>query len=90
MTFINSELRFPIFPSTELLRGIVFFDAATAWTQNQPFGEEFVRTAIGFGVRGFIGLPLRFDVAKPLRVSQVDAAVEPKDWQTFFSIGFDY
>jgi hypothetical protein len=89
--FANTEVRFPIFPSTELLRGIVFFDVATAWTQDQPLTSELVRTAVGFGVRGFVGLPLRFDVAKPLKVTQLDAAApEPTDWQTFFSIGFDF
>lgn len=88
--FTTAEVRFPIFPSTELLRGVVFFDAATAWSRNIPLTGELARTAVGFGVRGFVGLPLRFDAAKPLKVTQLDSGLEPSDWQTFFSIGFDF
>lgn len=89
VAFTNLELRFPIFPSTELLRGVIFFDAATAWNVLPDVRSGHWRTAMGFGVRGFIGLPLRFDVAKPIRVNALDE-FEATDTQTFFSIGWDY
>jgi hypothetical protein len=86
----NLELRFPIFPGTELVRGVAFFDAATTWSENVPLTDQRIRTAVGLGVRGFIGLPLRFDAAYPINRDPKDAFFSPPGWQTFFSIGFDF
>ncbi len=91
----TAEFRFPIIPSTELIRGVVFVDAAMAWTDDasvKPFESEGplgvrardVALAYGFGVRGFIGLPLRFDAALPTDLERNG------DWFTSFSIGFDF
>ncbi|MFQ5600040.1 MAG: BamA/TamA family outer membrane protein [Candidatus Krumholzibacteriia bacterium] len=82
VAFANIEARFPIFPSTELIRGVVFVDLATAWDEHRAIENQKVQSAYGFGLRGFIGLPLRFDAAIPNN--------NDESWQTFFSIGFDY
>ena len=89
------EARFPIFPGTELLRGVIFYDVATSWGHgtihaNEQIGSLSPRsltgnqlfTAVGVGLRGFVGLPLRFDAALP---QNGDGR-----WRTFFSIGFDF
>jgi hypothetical protein len=87
----NIEARFPIFPSTELIRGVIFFDAAATWFETTGFDADRINTAVGFGVRGFIGLPLRFDAALPLQVEpELENVIVKNDWRTFFSIGFDY
>ena len=52
--------------------------------------DDRIRTAVGLGVRGFIGLPLRFDAAYPINRDPVDNFFSPPGWQTFFSIGFDF
>jgi outer membrane protein assembly factor BamA len=91
----NFELRFPIIPSTELIRGVVFVDAATAWDTSfspkladsgGPLGLTLrdLNLAYGFGVRGYIGLPLRFDAAIPTDLRRNG------DWRTNFSIGLDF
>lgn len=84
------ELRFPILPATELLRGVVFADAASAWFDRG--GVDFytngrlddLKLAYGFGVRAFVGLPLRIDVAVPTDLQR------SYDMHTMFSIGFDF
>ena len=90
------EARFPIFPGTELLRGVIFYDAATTWGHGTVHGNELlprslspfdldgndIFTAVGVGLRGYVGLPLRFDAALPQ-----DGL---NRWRTFFSIGFDF
>jgi len=93
----NLELRFPIVPTTELVRGVAFLDAATAWENDSGLrlmssGRlHDLRLAYGVGVRGFIGLPLRFDAAYAVPTNQ-----PPTDppatvgWITSFSIGFDF
>ena len=89
------ELRFPIVPSSELLRGVVFVDAASAWDDNRslklaesggPLGVRLrdLHLAYGVGLRGFVGLPLRFDAAIPTDLQRNG------DWRTNFSIGFDF
>lgn len=91
----TAEFRFPLIPTTELIRGVVFVDAAMAWNDDaslKPFVSEGplglrlqdLQMAYGFGVRGFIGLPLRFDVALPTNLVRNGA------WFTSFSIGFDF
>jgi outer membrane protein insertion porin family len=91
----TAEFRFPLIPSTELVRGVVFVDAAMAWNDDaslKPFESEGplgvrardLAMAYGFGVRGFIGLPLRFDAALPTNLARNG------DWFTSFSIGFDF
>jgi outer membrane protein assembly factor BamA len=91
----NVELRFPIIPSTELIRGVVFVDAAMAWdtsfspkpaVSGGPLGVTLrdLALAYGVGVRGFIGLPLRFDAAIPTDLAR------NFDWRTSFSIGLDF
>jgi hypothetical protein len=90
------EARFPIFPGTELLRGVAFYDIATSWGHgtihdNREIGslspldllDRTVFSAVGVGLRGYVGLPLRFDAALP----QTGGL---KRWRTFFSIGFDF
>jgi hemolysin activation/secretion protein len=47
----NIEARFPIFPSTELIRGVIFFDAAATWFETTGFDADRINTAVGFGVR---------------------------------------
>jgi hypothetical protein len=91
VTFSNIEFRFPIIPATELLRGVAFVDVATAWRHGldlrdlRPMaGGRFndVHVAPGFGIRGFVGVPLRIDTAIDLH--------RGGEWITQFSIGFDY
>jgi outer membrane protein assembly factor BamA len=92
VAFTNTELRFPIF--TELLRGVLFVDLAAGWRDHKAvqlgnndgkhFRLEDLKMAYGFGVRGFVGLPLRIDVGWPTNLVRTDAAF------TTFSIGFDY
>ena len=65
-------------------------DAASAWFDRT--GVDFytngrlddLRVAYGFGVRAFVGLPLRIDVAVPTDLRR------SYDMHTMFSIGFDY
>jgi Tol biopolymer transport system component len=91
----NFEARFPIFPGTELLRGVVFYDVATSWGHGtarygiirgsvafSQLEARDIQTAVGVGLRGFIGLPLRFDAAIPIN--------SPRESLTFFSMGFDF
>lgn len=89
------ELRFPVIPSTEIVRGIVFVDAATSWEDNSslkladsggPLGLRLrdLRMAYGFGLRAYLGLPLRLDAGVPTDLERNG------DWITTFSIGFDY
>jgi hypothetical protein len=91
----NAEIRFPIIPTTELLRGVLFLDTATAWQEGQayqpvriggPLGYHLdsVHMAVGFGFRAYVGLPLRFDVALPTDLQRNG------DWRTMFAIGYDY
>ena len=93
VAFSNVEFRFPIF--TELLRGLLFVDGATGWrnagdlklsTSDGPGGVRLrdLQLAYGFGVRGFVGLPLRIDVGWPTDLVRSAPAF------TTFSIGFDY
>jgi outer membrane protein assembly factor BamA len=92
----NAELRFPIIPATELLRGVMFVDWATAWSAgqnpsfivgNNPFhfhlGED-LEMAYGFGFRAYVGLPLRFDAALPTDLRR------NREWKTMFAIGYDF
>jgi hypothetical protein len=90
IAFANVEARFPIFRSTELLRGVVFFDAATSFFPGQSYMNQRVRTAVGFGLRAYVGLPLRFDAALPLNTEPFDELSVRQEWKTFFAIGFDY
>ncbi len=87
------EFRFPIF--TELLRGVTFVDGAAAWndtrgvklaTSDGPAGVRLrdLNLAYGFGVRGFVGLPLRIDIAWPTDLVRTAPAIST------FSIGFDF
>jgi hypothetical protein len=91
----TAEFRFPIIPTTELIRGVVFVDAAAAWSNDGtldlvesggPLGFRLrdLQMAYGFGIRGYIGLPLRFDAALPTNLERNG------DWFTSFSIGFDF
>jgi translocation and assembly module TamA len=90
IAFANIEARFPIFASTELLRGVVFFDAATSYFYGQSYLDQRVRTAVGFGLRAYVGLPLRFDAALPLNTEPFDQLSVRQEWKTFFAIGFDF
>ncbi len=90
IAFANVEARFPLFAGTELVRGVVFFDAATSWYENQSYADQRVQTAFGFGVRAYVGLPLRFDAALPLSTDPSNPFSQRKEWKTFFAIGFDY
>jgi len=91
----NAEVRFPIIPTTELLRGVVFVDAATVWWEDYPptlttsggplgFRLQDLRLAFGFGFRAFVGLPLRIDFAIPTNLNTHG------DMRTLFAIGWDY
>jgi outer membrane protein assembly factor BamA len=90
----NMELRFPIIPMTELLRGVAFVDWATAWSEGTPrlvtgtdpwhFQLEDLQMAVGFGFRAYVGLPLRFDAALPTDLRR------NHDWRTMFAIGYDF
>jgi outer membrane protein assembly factor BamA len=91
----NAELRFPIVPTTELLRGVVFVDAASAWWQGEnpilttrggPLGFTLrdLQLAYGFGFRAFVGLPLRIDFAIPTNLAVSG------DMRTVFAIGWDF
>jgi hypothetical protein len=93
VAFSNVEFRFPIF--TELLRGVLFIDGAAGWrdtgslklsTADGPGGVRLqdLHVAYGFGIRGFVGLPLRIDVGWPTNFVRTEQAF------TTFSIGFDY
>ncbi len=88
--FSNVEARFPLFGGTELIRGVVFFDAATAWYEGQSYLDQRFQTAVGFGLRAYVGLPLRFDAAMPLNSNPFDPLNPRQEWRTFFAIGFDY
>ena len=86
------ELRFPIIPATELLRGVAFVDMATAFDSGEDLRDlrpmrdgrlEDVHVAPGFGIRGFVGVPLRIETA-------VDLHPDGGEWITQFSIGFDF
>ena len=90
IAFANVEARFPLFAGTELVRGVVFFDAATSWYEDQSYADQHVQTAFGFGVRAYVGLPLRFDAAMPISTDPNNPFSQSKDWKTFFAIGFDY
>lgn len=90
----NAELRFPIIPATELLRGVMFVDWATAWDSHDvpltsrggPLGYHLnaLQMAYGFGFRAYVGLPLRFDMAVPTDLWH------SQGWRTMFAIGYDY
>jgi outer membrane protein assembly factor BamA len=90
----NMEFRFPIIPTTELLRGVAFVDWATAWSEGTPrlvtgtdpwhFELDDLEMAVGFGFRAYVGLPLRFDAALPTDLRR------HHDWRTMFAIGYDF
>ena len=93
VAFSNVELRFPIF--TELLRGVLFMDSGAGWRDaaglklsgsDGPSGVRLqdLRMAYGFGIRGFVGLPLRIDVAWPTDLVRSGRTL------TTFSIGWDF
>jgi hypothetical protein len=96
----NTEFRFPLLfwlpPTTDFLRGALFWDMAAAWDsdQFQPFttdGTGFVRFedlrgAYGAGLRFGMGfLILRYDVAQ-----QTDLQRNIENAKHFFSIGADF
>jgi hypothetical protein len=75
---------------------VLFYDVATSWGHGPIHGNELLSSslspfdlrgnhifsAVGVGLRGYVGLPLRFDAALPQ-----DGL---RRWRTFFSIGFDF
>ena len=49
-----------------------------------------MHAGVGFGLRAYLGLPLRFAAALPLNVEPFDPFAQSREWKTFFAIGFDY
>jgi hypothetical protein len=91
VSFAQVELRFPIIPATEVIRGILFVDTATAWRTGVAWdglrpvsGGQLadLHVAPGAGIRGYVGVPLRIDFAVDLQRN--------RNWVTQFSIGFDF
>ena len=65
MMQFNAEYRFPI---TDMLRGIIFFDAGQTWADNeQPWKNFKPRKSIGIGIRlDLLGALARFEYGFPL------------------------
>jgi len=70
MAYMNVEYRFPI---TDMLRGLIFFDAGQTWGDNKYPWEDFrLRKSIGIGLRiDLLGALARLEYGYPL-----DAAIE--------------
>jgi len=65
MALLNVEYRFPI---TDMLRGLIFFDAGQAWADNEwPWDNFRLRRSIGIGLRiDLLGALARLEYGYPL------------------------
>jgi outer membrane protein insertion porin family len=81
---LNVEYRFPI---TNMVRGIIFFDAGQTWGGNQSLVKDFFpRKSVGLGVRfDFMGALARIEYGYPLNVPVGKG--KPKGGKIEFDIG---
>ena len=65
MAFLNIEYRFPI---TDVLRGLIFFDAGETWADNEwPWDRFEPKKSIGIGLRiDLLGALARLEYGYPL------------------------
>ena len=84
MAMLNVEYRFPI---TDMLRGLIFFDAGQTWADNQwPWDNFRPRKSIGIGLRvDLLGALARLEYGIPLDASRPGGSV--KNGQFQFDIG---
>jgi len=84
MAMLNVEYRFPI---TDMLRGLIFFDAGQTWADNQwPWDNFNPRKSIGIGLRiDLLGALARLEYGIPLDGSRIGEPV--KNGQFQFDIG---
>ena len=69
---MNNEIIFPIVQSIGL-KGVVFFDAGNAFSNEQGFDFDDVRLVPGVGMRWLSPVgPLRVEVGKALNPKQFD------------------
>lgn len=85
LLYSNTELRFPI-PGTEnLLKGIVFFDIGNLWKDTE-INLDSLKKSAGFGIR--INTPvgtIRFDFG--YRFDSAGSYIAKDRWEPHFSIG---
>ncbi len=84
MALLNVEYRFPI---TDMLRGLIFFDAGQTWGDNQwPWDDLKPRKSIGIGLRiDLLGALARLEYGFPLDSARKDEPVKGGRFQ--FDIG---
>ena len=84
MALLNVEYRFPI---TDMLRGLVFFDAGQTWHDNQrPWDRFRPRKSVGIGLRvDMLGALARLEYGIPLDGSREGDPVKSGQFQ--FDIG---
>jgi len=74
----NTEIRFPIPGTQNMLKGIIFYDIGNAWKELEVNFDQ-LKKGVGFGIR--INLPvgaLRFDMGY---------GIDRRVWEPHFSIG---
>lgn len=84
MGLLNVEYRFPI---TDILRGLVFFDAGQVWAENEwPWRQFKLRRSIGVGLRiDLLGALARLEYGFPLDPAREGEKVKGGRFQ--FEIG---
>jgi outer membrane protein insertion porin family len=84
MALLNVEYRFPI---TDMLRGLVFFDAGQSWADNEwPWDDFSLRKSVGIGLRiDLLGALARLEYGYPLDEARGGEGVKKGRFQ--FDIG---
>ena len=80
---VTAEASFPVMGTNDGIRIVTFCDYGNVWASDEPVRLEDMRTAIGFGVRFPIQLPVSLDFAWLVDRKPGDAAS-----QVHFGLGF--
>lgn len=80
---LTAEMSFPVMGTNDGIRLVTFADYGNVWAQNEAVRFSDMRTAVGFGIRFPIALPVSLDFAWLLDRQPGDAAN-----QVHFGLGF--
>ena len=80
---LTAEMSFPVMGTNEGIRLVTFMDYGNVWAADEAVTLESMRTAVGFGIRFPIQLPVTLDFAWLLDKQPGDSAS-----QVHFGLGF--